>query len=386
MNCLTITPRDPVIARDGRPFSASQRRVRSLDWPYPGVLAGSLRTLLGKLADSDFGESECDALRAVAVAGPLPSYGGELYFPAPDDAVIEEVEETRERIVHAARPGQVEGGCNLPHRALSPVVLPEDVEDFKPAQQAAFWSRSRMAEWLLEEKLAFPPPPPPAPEEAKSGDGYLAAPAQEERTHVCIEESASAAKESLLFQTTGLDFAEGVTIAARVEAAGERFESLLDGLDCLHPLGGERRLAHWQATAREPWQAPEAIVNGLEHARSVRMVLATPAIFANGWRPGWVGEDLTCSLLGGAVKMKLTGVAIRRWRPVSGWRLEHSAKWRRGPKAVQRATPAGGVYFFQVISGDAADLAKRLWLASVSDLNQNQSDGFGLALWGKCSA
>ena len=45
---LSLTPRDPVVARDGRPFS-SGLRMKSLDWLYPSVLAGSLRTLLGGL-------------------------------------------------------------------------------------------------------------------------------------------------------------------------------------------------------------------------------------------------------------------------------------------------------------------------------------------------
>jgi CRISPR-associated protein Cmr3 len=46
MRSILITPLDPVIARDGRPFNAGTR-MKGLDWPYPSVLAGSLRTLLG---------------------------------------------------------------------------------------------------------------------------------------------------------------------------------------------------------------------------------------------------------------------------------------------------------------------------------------------------
>jgi CRISPR-associated protein Cmr3 len=43
--------------------------------------------------------------------------------------------------------------------------------------------------------------------------------------------------------------------------------------------------------------------------------------------------------------------------------------------------PAGSVYFFEVIEGNAQELSK-LWLKSVCDNEQDKKDGFGLALFG----
>ncbi len=41
---LDITCRDPIVARDGRPFGRGQStRMRSLTWPTPSLVAGSLR-------------------------------------------------------------------------------------------------------------------------------------------------------------------------------------------------------------------------------------------------------------------------------------------------------------------------------------------------------
>jgi hypothetical protein len=45
---IEIEAHDPIVARDGRPFGVGQR-MKSLDWPYPSVLARSMRTLLGKI-------------------------------------------------------------------------------------------------------------------------------------------------------------------------------------------------------------------------------------------------------------------------------------------------------------------------------------------------
>ena len=113
MSFLMLTPRDPVIARDGRPFGAGQgRRMRSLDWPYPSVLAGSLRTLLGKMAGGDFKPAMIEDLKAISLAGPFPRVDRELYLPRPLDVVVREAGGTRE--CFAARPSPLgSDGCDF---------------------------------------------------------------------------------------------------------------------------------------------------------------------------------------------------------------------------------------------------------------------------------
>lgn len=80
---LTVTLHDPVIARDGRPFGTG-KRMGSLDWLYPSVLAGSLRTILGNLVQADFSEPDTiNVLKEVSIAGPLPLWDGRIFLPAP---------------------------------------------------------------------------------------------------------------------------------------------------------------------------------------------------------------------------------------------------------------------------------------------------------------
>jgi CRISPR-associated protein Cmr3 len=154
-------------------------------------------------------------------------------------------------------------------------------------------------------------------------------------------------------------------------------------LDTLHPLGGERRLAHWKATAETGvWSSPRRIREALAAASRVRMVLATPAVFRDGWKPGWLNDELVGTPPGANVAVKLVGISIQRWRAVSGWSLLNDPPHQRpGPKPVKRLVPAGGVYFFEAVDGKASDLADR-WLESVSDDEQDRRDGFGLAVWG----
>jgi CRISPR-associated protein Cmr3 len=149
MICLSVISCDPLIARDGRP-SVEGLRMKSLRWPYPSVLAGSLRTLLGKEAGGAFSPEQVKDLKEIVVAGPLPFAGGQLFFPAPKDVALDPASRT----CFGARPRTPDGGgrCNLP-TGLDPVLLPENlVEDFKPAPLPAFWSCERMSEWVLNAK------------------------------------------------------------------------------------------------------------------------------------------------------------------------------------------------------------------------------------------
>lgn len=380
MTPFTIQPRDATIARDGRPF-AEGLRMKSLPWLYPSVVAGALRTLLGKQVDPSFPDDLVQRLKEIRVAGPLPAANGELFFPAPRDLAIHPI--TRECI--GARPAGMRPGeqSNLPD-GLDPLLLPDRIEeDFKPAAPPPFWSRKRMETWLLNAPgTGFVIPEGPGPDRRRAAaSGYLDSALEEERTHTAVASETSTADESMLFQTVGLRLDEEVVLAAAESSNG--FGAALASLDAVHPLGGERRLAHWKATPSNAWECPDGIrksMAGLRVGAKVRMILATPGLFAEGWLPGWIDPETLEGRLPGTkdCKLRLRGVCSERWQAVSGWGLERG---RTGPKEMRRLAPSGSVYFFEVAEGSASELAGR-WLKSVSDRPEDQGDGFGLALWG----
>lgn len=388
---LELTARDPVVARDGRPFGAGQgNRMRSVEWPLPSVIAGSLRTALGKGAGREFSIATAEELLQVSVAGVFPTVAGQLYLPAPQDCVVHpECGPLR------AMPLQAEqGDGDWPHPKLLPVMLAQAdaSEDFKPQAAPAWWPVDRFADWLLTKPLQF-------------DDMFLQSPRQEDRTHVSLQPETGAAEDGQLFTTTGLAlgrlerhgakaeqshrerFAE-IGLATRVESGGWCAESV-SRLNGHYPTGGERRLVHWKASSDcTVWGCPNAIREALNSANRVRMVLATPAIFRDGWKPSWLNNDLVGTPPGSNVELQLVGLTIQRWRAISGWSLakinDHGQldpQGRPGPKPIRRMVPAGGVYFFEVAGGHAASVADR-WLHSVSDHEQDQRDGFGLATWG----
>ncbi len=386
---LQLTARDPIVVRDGRPFGAGQgNRMRGLGWPLPSVVAGSFRTALVKANPSlDFAGDMPQRLMKIEVAGVFPTVENELYFPAPNDCVWD----GDARRVHAVRPVDPgPNGCDFPASGLCPVMLTEEQckTDFKPKPVPAWWPFGKLRDWLLGKPVTF-------------NERFLNAALQETRDHVTLEADTGAAAEGQLFTTAGLNvthlprfgvdsddkrlpfdkrFAD-ITLSARVTVRDQAF----DHLDRLtwHPLGGERRLVHWRQRDADLWKCPAAVKSALETATHVRMVLATPAIFKHGWRPGWLDADtLIGKLPESGPTLKLVGVSNGRWKAVSGWSLQPLPETGRpGPKAIRRMVPAGSVYFFEVPRGEAVALADH-WLKPVSDDEQECRDGFGLAVWG----
>lgn len=396
---LSLKPRDPVIARDGRPFGAAQgRHMKSLNWPYPSVVAGSLRTLLGKITGSGFDRETVARLKSLEVAGPFPVVNNELFFPAPRDIVLrrdplEAKEDGEPTTFFRRRPFSLDQGedCNLPEGLLPLGLFPTPEQDFKPFTGPAFWSVASIEQWLKDDGgTGFEPPPYLGESEPASGSdtqalaGFLSFPKKDQRTHVKIEPGNLVSEEGMLFSTTGLVMDENTAMAVRI-GGGEIFSEVLNSLSELHPLGGERRLVHWARDGEiaSRWNCPVSLRQAFGQTPGVRMILASPGLFRYGWKPGWVGLDLVGTPPGTSVVLRLRAAAVDRWLPISGWGLE---KGKVGPKPVRRLVPAGAVYFFNVEQGNPAELIEERWLRSVCDDTQDRNDGFGLTLWGVWNA
>lgn len=391
---LALRPRDPVIARDGRPFGDSAgNRMRSLAWPVPSTVAGAIRSMLGYAAGGNFDAALIQRLKQVACHGPLPVSGSGLFLPAAHDALA-----GAGGSCVTLRPEEISvpgAGVDLPG-GLWPVLPPTAVALRKFDPPPAWWSLSKMTDWLLAAGDApgsfFQPPVE-----------FRNVPCLDERTHVQIDPDRLAAAPNLLFSSAGLVLddlveadgppdrktAHATELLVRVDGDLEpSLVPLLTSLDGLQTVGGERRLMRIRqagAGMQSQFDCPLALqqrLSGLRSGDGVRMVLATPAIFRHGWRPDWLDEEghrvgAPPGVDRRKLKLRLVAVSNQRWDAVSGWSYEPP----RGPKAVRRTVPAGGVYFFRIEAIDSAAWGQ-LWLQPVSDGVQDRHDGFGLAVWG----
>lgn len=384
MTTLKIVPHDMVIARDGRPFGInSGNQMYSLDWIYPSVVAGALRTLVGKkmasIHPNPFSPENLEVLKSIAIYGPFPVQEDRVYFPAPRDVVFYTDGEDDLRLM-LLRPNRMpEGaGCNMPHGELWPMEVNEDI---KPTSAPAFWSAEKINKWLKEDGQPFGLIPRQK-EDFGEDTGFLFPFSKDTRIQVAINHETMTVQDEHLFATSGLVFPvePEAGLAIRVtDTPNLEIDSFVRSIETWQPLGGERRLSYFKVDERLDRRPSPELESALSNSRGVRMMLATPAIFEKGWLPNWINSDsLEGEPPGGkGLLLKLRGASIDRWKPISGWSFERSR-----PKPVRRMVAAGSVYFFEVIKGNPAAYLSNLWLSPVSDLEQDRRDGFGASLWG----
>ncbi len=366
---------DPLLFRDGRPFSEEKSGLSaiSLQLPMPGSLAGCVRTRVGNITGRDWKQP---GKGAVSVTGPLLSLNGMVHFAAPADALIYK-DDDGERHALCLRPAALEEGegCDLPGRNLRPLAITKDV---KPEANNLYWSMEDTLRWMTAgHEPGFKPPTP---------SGSLPV---DERVHVGIDRSTGCSEDGMLFTTrsTGFEDYRAALQYRDGEAAGGsyscwdllvRVESSAN-LKGPQPFGGERRLAVFSSAPEGSWPAlPTAVADELRTATRVRMQLATPAIFARGWKPSWLDADMRGTPPGcEGVTLQLVSAAIQRREPVSGWDFREG---KSGPKRLRHTVPSGSVYLFEVVEG-SAEMLLPLWLQPVSDSPYDRNDGYGLALW-----
>jgi len=358
---VEIQALSPLLFRDGRPFASSEgseTKALSLPLPLPSTLAGLVRTQAGLAQGLNFADrAALQNLHGLPVYGPLLTRGDAFFFPAPRDALVYRDKDGLPKVMRLQPYRLEQGGCDLP-----PGLLPLRVaQDQKPEKGYDWWSGQEMVNWLLG-KDWVPKTRVHLPEE--------------HRLHVAIDPATGRAKEGLLYGVTYRSL-EAYRLRARVNLEGP--------LEPIGYLGGERRPVrlylceglseHWFDC---PPSVKEAFANFDPQRALIRLVLATPALFEDGWKPGWLNKSGELHLPRGLakVKLRLVAAAVGRREPVSGWSLRNQQA-----KAVRWMVPAGSVYFFELLEGQASAVLES-WLRPVSDEEQDRKDGFGLALWG----
>ena len=378
MTIWIIEPRDPLILRDGRPFNPDPgARAISLSFPLPSTTTGALRTQAGLDQDGHFDVMQIGEVQKIGVRGPLlveMKDNDEMKWlvPAPADALLIEQNDEAKGPVNRYRlqplslkDGEVTDlGIESPDMAL----IGFDVDDpNKPSKRApAFWHYHKFYEWLVN-----------PPEESPVDPGELGhgGPRRESRMHVQMQPGQRAAEQSMLFETSGLEFTfhkeqQKLGEARRLALAVDTDASLSETTAC---MGGERRMVVWRESNEILPGYYDDLVKQVQQTEACRVILLTPAYFEQGWRPKWLLEPKY------DVTPMLKAVAVQRPQVATGWDLE-----KRKPKLSRRLVPAGSVFFLS-LEGDA-DAIKRwiesIWMHCISDTEQDRLDSFGLAVVG----
>lgn len=395
---LLLHPRDPIILRDARPFSADPgARAVTLGWPLPQTLAGALRTHIGNALNWNWQQRGPDDARRFGLRGPFlvgradSTHRWTVYLPAPADAVPYNEEETGKSALLCLRPGlplPSDQGCTPPAflsaaamRRFRPLAIKEDVKESD--ERPRFWSLDDTLAWLKTPRKTEPP---------KDTVNDLP---RDTRVHVGINPETGTHRAGALFTTTALSFGEDGAPSDDGDRRSLALLCRLVGAPASWPahrgvltLGGERRATWLEPADHNPnvWPALPAgclPVGGLR----LRLQLATPALFARGWLPGWIDPETLEGRPPGMPDLALTLVsaAVPRRIPISGWDMRANGR-KPGPKATRYAVPAGAVYFFETAAPLTDAHWQALWLRPVGDDSasqvQDECDGYGLVLPG----
>ena len=382
MNSYFLDALAPLVFRSGKPFG-SQSDTDDIQFPLPSAAAGLVRTQIMGQSGCDWdskiqgnraklSDTKVDELRQIAVQGAFLAKQDisddlRILLPKPANALYLKNKETdkTELVRLAPQAFGSDTAADFPQADLLPVQIQSPIKG-KPQSGATYWDLADLLAWQNGGKPVF---------EDINKRGAQSLPI-ETRTHVGIDRKTLAAEDGRLFQTAAYDFAE----PAKKHHGG--WESYRYGFvirtaadlqdNSIVRFGGEGRLSRLNKISDDVFKQPEyAYTNGLT------LTLLTPALFHKGWLPGWLdSQTLTGTLPHTNLQVKLRATAIDRWLPVSGWDLQQHA-----PKAMRKAVAAGAVYWFEIQSGNTAELAQAQWQA-FSDNGQDCRDGFGIGLIG----
>ena len=406
---IRITPIDPIVSRDSRPFGAGQgAKMYCADGLSPSTVAGALRTLVGKIM-IEKGIWDCykpDELRNIRVSGPFVAYETVVYLNTPFDMaakadvsnpssaceyfrLIPEKLREREGMTSPCYNGNSDGDIRIyPLVPVSCKSTQNEHEEFKPMTLPKYcpYSRDLLEGWFMECK-------PSGNILMESGFSFK----KDLRVHTAINADSGASSESMLFSTEALDFIKDKNekepfgrLSLLVDATSNdaKIQSVIDNLDCCQTLGGERRLARWKKDSSGSILKPDnKLVEKISQSKRIRMILASPAILKNGWYPSWlsIGNDgFLCGTIPNTnATVRLVSAALGRWQPVSGWDYEVG---KRGPKPLRRMVPSGSVYFFEITSGKTLtkEDIRNIWLVPMEQ-GQESMDGFNSAVYGSWS-
>lgn len=331
---LCLEALDVLFFRDGRPFmSGTEQMISGL--PLPQTFAGALRTALLRAAGCDFGQLR-QALAegksfadAVAQSCGQARWIGRLAVRGPWLARWQKSSDMPEVLVPVPATLHRVKGNNCTLYTLAPLRDKEELPGWTPLENGLrpLWLKhlavTEPAEgYLTPQGLAhfLDGKPVSVGEVVPAGDLF----GLDYRIGIGISPERLVSEPSQIYGRGFLALKAGVWLYVEVCLPEDAPNGALDALTTL-AFGGESRHVRCRRL-QKPFDWPRCTTVG-----KPLVLLTTPCVCADGWKPKSLNGRLTAAAVSGAVAF-------------SGWDLA-----RGGPKPTRFAVPAGSVYFLKAL-------------------------------------
>ena len=372
-----LQPLDVLFLRGNKLFGDPGSFGESLVPPWPSAAAGAVRSWMlaaDGVAPAAFARGEVQhpslgtpaapgdfRMTAFHVARQSESGALELLLEPPADLILSRDDNAALRLCALApQPLPVALAASAP---LPWLPILGEAQRRKPV--AGYWLTQKAFADYLQGRL------PAAQDLVSSGELWKV----DARIGIGLDPLQRRADDGKLFSTQAVAFRPEIGFLVGIDNAQPPAAGTLR-------LGGDGRAAAVRTIAFDP---PTPDLSEIAAAGRCRLVLTSPAIFADGWCLPGVGADGRFSL--GDVRGRLISAAVPRAQIVSGWDLASSK-----PKPAQRAAPSGSVYWLDQLEATPDALGKLaadgLW-ADSCEYPQRRAEGFNrftFAVWSEPNA
>ncbi len=353
---VEIDALDTLFFRDGKPFTMAEDTWSDTIFPpYPSVIYGALRSayfadhidIFHKLKQEGKLDSNEDPTKKLKIRNLLIKINDEYYFPAPFDCVKDK--NTNENRLSTLYLQSLKGMVSS-YPALDKMLI-SDAEKKVENIKDAILSNISFEDYLhvRSEEFCY----------LNIGDYIISEP----KIGIGISHATHTSEEGKLYRVNMKRLKNNTSIVVD-------FEGLNLPENGLTKLGGEGKAANYKKYKNNiSVDAPKFEQN----EKRFKMILTTPAIFANGWLPSWIDKKTLEGDYNG-LKLKLLTAAIGKPINIGGFDMK-----AKKSKPMYRAVPAGSVYYFEA-EGNINEAVARFHQKAVSDIYPEQ--GFGISYIG----
>ncbi|MGI6114130.1 MAG: type III-B CRISPR module-associated protein Cmr3 [Mahellales bacterium] len=344
---IKIDALDTLFFRDGKPFTMGLETWADCVFPpYPSVVYGALRTayFASHIEELNKANRNNDPTVGLVVKGLFLKIGDDLCLPLPLDCVKEKNNMKNDNKAYQLTLKEKFIVSSLP----TPYILQEDIKREVENVREGYFDDLSFIKYLngtMKEYYYI-----------KLSDFVYA----EEKVGIARNRYLNTAEEGKLYRVA-LRRLDNVSLIID-------FEGLKLPETGFLKLGGEGKAATYRSIDYLPDFKSNLTGNRF------KLYLSTPAIFNNGWLPGWISPDTLEGNYQG-LRLKLLSAAVGKYISIGGFDVE-----RGRPKSMKRAVPAGSVYYFELLEGQLADVKDLMHYRSISEYNAEQ--GFGISFVG----